>query len=180
VPIANAGVAALSDAVAQASALCDTDCVEPVPPCAEANQFALCANGACITSTVPPAGWVSLSIQQGGGTSAPAMCTAGASCALWTLTPDATLVVTKSGVAHQATLSPADFQTVNGIVQSLAFRENVAGNPPWTCGMAPLAPIVSLDVTYTTATIGADVTGCVDGGPPGNDPQLIFQVLSAY
>lgn len=182
VPISKAGATALGAAVAQAAALCDTGCAEPLPPCPDITEFAICANEACIGSSVPPTGWVSLSVEHasGAGVEVPATCAAGASCTLWTLTPDAALVVNASGVTHHATLSAADFQTVDGIVRTLAFRQNVAGNPAWSCDAAPPGPTVSLDLTYTTATLGSDVTGCVEAGPAGNGPQTIFQVLSAY
>jgi hypothetical protein len=181
VTVSKSGAATLAAAVANADALCGTGCTAAVPPCPFGNEFAVCAGGKCALSPTAPGSWVSIAMEQAtnAGTSVPLTCDAGGGCTLWTLTPDGAISVSESGVVHQATLSAAHLQTVNGIVQGIDFRLHVSGQP-WPCAAASGVPFVTLDASYTTATVGMDVTGCVQVGPPGNGAQQLFQVLSAY
>jgi hypothetical protein len=181
VAVSNAGAAALADAEASAEMVCGTGCDEAPPPCPGGPSFVGCVSGVCTGSETPPPTWGALSMERatGFGISVPPACIDGDDCSLWTLTPNATVVVSIAGVMHEAQLSAADFQTVDAILRSAEFRSHVAGTP-WSCGAAPSGPRISLAMQYSTETTGVDVTGCVDAGPAGNDPQVLFQVLSAY
>jgi hypothetical protein len=180
VVVSRAGAVTLNNAVAQANAICGGDFAEVNPGCPNGPPFASCTAGTCRGSETPPPTWVSLSIEQSSGSasSTPPKCSKGSSCTLWTLTPDGSVVITRSGVIHHATLSAADLKAVETILQSLAFRQTVLDGFS-SCDPAPAGTTVSMTLTYTTLELGKDVTGCVKTGPTGNDPQRLFQVLSA-
>jgi hypothetical protein len=139
-----------------------------------------CLNGTC--ADFLPAAWESFSLDQqpgASGFSTPPSCTAGTSCTLWTVTADARVAVTDAQGTHAATLSASDFATVDGILRSVSFRQDLETG--FNCDPSPGGQVISFDETRTGGgTEGTEVTGCVLTGPSGNGPQALYDVVKAY
>ncbi len=148
-------------------------------PCPSGPLGVACLNGTC--ADFPPAAWQSFSLDQqpgASGFSTPPSCTAGTSCTLWTVTPDARVAVTDAQGTHQAMLSASDFATVDGILRSVSFRQDVQTG--FNCDPSPGGQVISFEEMRGSGTEGMDVSGCVLTGPSGNGPQALYDILKAY
>jgi hypothetical protein len=183
-----AGASALQAAIDQVNATtCVTfkkdACPAPgFPPCASGPMGLACVQGMC--ANFPPAAWTSFAFDQqpgANGFSTPPMCAPGATCSLWTVTPDAHVAVIDPQGTHDATLSATDFAAVDGVMRSMAFRQGeMDGFADFACDSTPGGQVVSFDVSRGTGLQGQDVSGCVLGGPTGNGLQTIFDVIKTY
>jgi hypothetical protein len=185
--LSQAGAAKLACAIDQANAtVCanfiQDGCRPLVPPCPPP---AACGLGACVAGqcqSFPPAAWDSLTVDEhsGNGISLPPRCSPGGSCSLWTVTPDARVVVVNAAGTHTATISPADFATADSILRSEPFRRRVVSAS--TCDPPSGGPTIVFEVTRggSTCLIGLDVSGCVLVGPTGNDAQRLFNTVTPY
>jgi hypothetical protein len=155
-------------------------CTPPFPPpCPSGPRGAACVSGTCTDFLT--AAWVSFALDQqpaGSGLSTPASCTPGTGCTLWTVTPDARIAVTNSQGMHQATLSAADFSTVDGLMRSVALRQ--ALETGFDCDASPGGPVFSFQDQRAMGEEGMDVTGCIAAGPAGNAPLALYDVVKAY
>jgi hypothetical protein len=179
------GASAIQAAIDHANSTACSDfkrdgCPPPLPPpCPSGPMGAACLNGTC--ADFPPAAWESFSLDQQPGASGfttPPSCTAKTSCTLWTVTADARVAVTDAQGTHQATLSASDFATVDGILRSVSFRQDLESG--FSCDPSPGGQVISFDVTRNGGSEGMDVSGCVLTGPSGNDPQALYDVVKAY
>jgi hypothetical protein len=183
-----AGASALQAAIDQVNATtCATyksdGCPRPgALPCASGPMGVACVQGMC--ANFPPAAWTSFAFDQqpgANGFSTPPMCAPGATCSLWTVTPDAHVAVVDPQGTHEAMLSATDFATVDGVMRSMAFRQGeMEGFGNFGCDPTPGGQVVSFDVSRGGGLQGQDVSGCVLGGPAGNELQTIFDVVKAY
>jgi hypothetical protein len=185
--LSKAGSAKLACAIDQANAtVCanftQDGCRPIVPPCVAP---AACGLGACVTGQCqdfPPAAWDSLTVDEhsGNSISLPPRCSPGGSCSLWTVTPDARVVVVNAAGTHTATMSPADFATADSILRSEPFRRRVVSAS--TCDPSSGGPTIVFEVTHggSPCLIGLDVSGCVLVGPTGNDAQRLFNTVTPY
>jgi hypothetical protein len=180
-----AGAAALHAAVSQANASAcagfkDQGCSVLEPPCAALPGAGLAA---CIDKTCksfPPAAWTSFAVEEASSdvVSTPPSCS-GVGCRLWTLTPDAKVQVTDANGVHTATLSAADFATVDGVLRGVAFRQSwfeasSCAAPPGASGT-----FVAFDVSWGTLTMGQDRTACA-AGASANDSRTLYEVIKTY
>jgi hypothetical protein len=142
---------------------------------------AACLDGGC--ASFPPAAWASFAFEQQKGVqpgnfAIPQSCIA-PGCTMWTVTPDARVVVSGAGAMRSAPLSAADFATVDAILRDPGFRAiGVTKNA--VCDTAPPGQEISLSVQHGGGTVGFDVTGCVLVGPAGNYEQRLFDVVHTY
>ncbi len=150
------------------------------------NGAAACYSGACTYGL--PAAWQSLAIETdtgGAGSTLPASCS-GTSCTLWTVTPDAKVTVSDgSTTVRSATLSSADFATLDGILRSAQLRREQTG--AINCILSSGPTHVSASIRRGDLLSGADVSSCVagmltdDAGPtPSNDYRALYDVLKGY
>jgi hypothetical protein len=158
-------------------------CPPPEPlPCVYSSFLGVaCVEGKC--AEFPPAAWTSFAFDEQPATSGysiPPMCAAGTTCSLWTVTPDAKVAVVDPQGTHDATLSTADFATVDGILRSMAFRQNSNSNSGFMCGVHPSGTQgVAFDQSRGGRIQGVDVTGCVFA-TSGNDLQTLFDIVKTY
>jgi hypothetical protein len=184
-----AGKATIDAAIARANGtacvgFAKDGCTSYALPCAPPLSAGLtaCVSGTC--KAFPPAAWTSFAIDENTGTTnviaTPPSCAPGGACRLWTLTPDAKVNVVDAKGTHTATLSAADFATVDAVLRSESFRGSTQAAS--SCAAVPSgnATWVSFDVSWGTATIGMDETGCVVTGPAGNDAKKVYDVIKGY
>jgi hypothetical protein len=140
-----------------------------------------CIDGVC-DGTIAAAAWAEAAFQEQPKTgvfSTPASCRADG-CTLWTVTPDAKVVIRTVHDSRTATLSNADFGYIDDALRGIPFRTfdfpQMLG-----CGASPAAgDDYSLNLTRGTATTGIDVSGCVLAGAADNPVQHMFKLLQAY
>jgi hypothetical protein len=188
VVIATTHVAAYAAAIATANGgICATasGCPGLYTSCG-ANGVAACYSGSCTYGL--PAAWQSFSVEAdvgGSGSTLPASCS-GTSCTLWTVTPDAKVSVSNgSTTVRTATLSSADFATLDGILRSAQLRrEETSGI---SCVLYSGATHVSESIRRSDLQTGADISSCVagmltaDAGlTPTNDYLGLYNVLQGY
>jgi hypothetical protein len=178
-----AGATALQETIERLNATtCATFAEKVCPPPAQPACDSFVPTAACVEGTCtsfPPAAWESFSIEEGNDPeSLPLTCAPGGSCTLWTLTPYAQLTVTDPQGMHQATMSAADFATVDGILRGEKFRQDAVTG--FTCPVSSATVIVMFATTRGGAGNGGDVTGCVLGGPAGTGAVTLYDVMTAY
>src|SRR5450432_398427 len=148
-------------------------CPPPVGlPCVAPIAGVACVQGTC--AIFPPAAWTSFAFDEHpppGGFSTPPVCAPGTTCSLWTVTPDAKVTVVDPQGTHDATLSTADFATVDGIMRSMAFRTGIVSGFP--CGNSFSSQDVSFDESRGGRLQGQDVTACIFSGE-SNDVLTLF------
>jgi hypothetical protein len=188
VVIAATHVAAYAAAIATVnSGICAnaTGCPVVYTNCG-ANGVAACYGGSCTYGL--PAAWQSFSVEAdvgGSGSTLPASCS-GTSCTLWTVTPDAKVSVSNgSATVRTATLSSADFATLDGILRSAQLRREETGGI--SCVLYSGSTHVSESIRRSDLQTGADVSSCVagmltaDGGATTtNDYLELYNVLKGY
>jgi hypothetical protein len=150
-------------------------------PCPLVGPAAQCVAGACKPGY--PAAWTTLALESdtgGTGEALPVRCD-GTACTLWTVTPDATVTTLEpSGATKTATLSSADFATVDGILRDGTFRQDQLTDQ-FGCSAAVGAQHVTVGVDRPDGgATGEDVSGCISGGPSDNDWKQIYDVLQRY
>jgi hypothetical protein len=156
-------------------------CQVAQPPCAFAGPAAQCVAGACTAGY--PAAWSTLAVESdtsGASLGFPLQCE-GTSCTLWTVTPDATVTTQEpSGATKTATLTSADFATLDGILRDTTFRQAQL-TQQLGCDAAVGSQHVTVEIDRPDAGGSTeDVSGCITGGPSGNDWDQIYDVLQNY
>jgi hypothetical protein len=177
------GAAALRTAIEEVNTqecgtFAQSGCRVAVPPCTPP-MSAACVDGTC--AYFPPAAWSVFYLDQapaGWGISSPPSCSAGLQCTEWKVTPDSQIIVNRSGTRTSATLSAADFATVDGILRSKSFRQNESMG--FQCGSGPSGPTIEFSIERQIGMTSLDASGCVNGGPEGNDAKRLFEVLNQY
>ncbi len=188
VVIATTHVAAYTAAIATAnSGICAnaTGCPDVYTTCG-ANGVAACYSGSCTYGL--PAAWQSFSVEAdvgGSGSTLPATCS-GTSCTLWTVTPDAKVSVSNgSATVRTATLSSADFATLDGILRSAQLRREETGGIGCVLYSGPTH--ASESIRRSDLQTGGDISSCIagmltpDAGPTTtNDYLALYNVLKGY
>ena len=189
VVIAKSHAASYARAVASAdAALCGdvSDCPGATGACS-AIGAAACYGGTCTFGL--PAAWQSFVLETdtgGSGAALPAACS-GTSCTLWTVTPDAKVSVTDgASTLRSATLSSADFATLDGVLRSAELRQQATSGT--TCPRYEGTEHASESVVRSGIAVGGDVSSCVAGMFVGdaaaayatNDYLQLYNVLKGY
>jgi hypothetical protein len=175
-----AGASAISSAIAQVNAtICTPDCPAIALPCPGPTPGGpACLNGAC--ASFPRAAWTSLVVRSVNETAAgygtPLQCDGTTGCILWTVTPDKSISVARAGSTTTPALSPSDFSTVDTLLRSVTFRQNV----PLTCNAPPQGQSIAFEIGRAGGTMAFDGTGCVLSGPQPNEEQRLFDVVKKY
>jgi hypothetical protein len=159
------------------SAFMQQGCFRSIPPCVPRRAGAACVSGRC--AEFPATLWRKLIVDRHAGTSVsiPPSCASGQDCTVWTVSPDRAVVKVDRGQYSTATLSEADFATLDGILRSLAFRgKELMG---FQCGPPPATSNVSFAIERDFATTGFDVGACL-AAQSDADAVNVYQVVSAY
>ena len=132
-------------------------------------------NGQC--KLFVPRAWASVTFLETSSTTIPWECSGWGDCTSWSLTPDGT--IHSSGGAN-ATLDAAELKQVTGIIESVPFRQDFYDR------QFPCAPsdstrsLMLIRQTTDTLKFMDNVTGCIFVGPPGNDPQNLWEIVRAH
>ncbi len=148
---------------------------DPPPPCAPLEAAPACVNGQC--KLFVPRAWASVTFLETSSTTIPWECSGWGDCTSWSLTPDGTI---RSSGGANATLDAAELKQVTGIIESVPFRQDFYDR------QFPCAPsdstrsLMLIRQTTDTLKFMDNVTGCIFVGPPGNDPQNLWEIVRAH
>jgi hypothetical protein len=171
---------ALADATAQINqTICTQDCPPSGGACPASETSPQCIDGACEDFIRPD--WNTLQIEISDSEVAPVAierCGSAPGCTVWTVTPDAKVVKVTVGGTTTSTLSTADFQTVDTILRSVAFRK---ASPSCRADAdAGLTQSVVMAVERGPYPDFFDATTCALGGAGGNDEARLYGVVKGY